>query len=931
MSNSLCKNPLFSATIALVATVLLLSPLCLGESAATPTYNLSANLNPKANKVTGKQTITFQNTLQQPAPRVVFLLRGNMFRSPNPYVNKSLIDQQYPAGFDPGWTKIQSVSTTGKRKVSHHLDALPPSMQTYSLKGTLLVVEFDTPLAAGEKATLTIEFQTKIPYKKTGDSEHYRNVYLWRFGWYPLLTPPDWWLSSGNQRQEWLFPAANYQVDLTIPKDWKFGGLTQTVSQISNKKKKIEYRGGPVRSYSLLASPRYKSYTITFRQIPVKVLYFPGYEQEARVLATYAREILSYYTDLLGSYNHDHLTIAQSPLSGHFGFASSGLVMLGGSFFTQRNLGFSSILDRLTNYILAHEIAHQWYGIGVGTNYNAQNWISEGFAEFLSVRYFEQQYGAEGGNLFSFKRSGLLRNAIESQLGFMNLRVHQFELPYILNFQKGFDEAIIKPTKQVQYANATQTRIYKKGYLVLRTIQNKIGQETMNIFLRRAYQAYKETIATVNELQKIAAEVSRAEVAPYFTDWLFTDRYCDYAVTDLTAVKTTQDILKYNITLTQKGDLTAPVTIKLHLENGESKLIQNKVAPKATEKISFSTSSPVNKVTVDPNHKVMDVERKNNIYPRQVKVVMGKAALPLDAHLVEVGPSGVRGSFPGEYSWQVGPAGYAAGNLTINRNLSISAGLQVAGNTWSDLTGEGYLQSSWTRWSHPRDGFASKNWIPNRNLSVSLRRSNTEKGVVNTLQGTYRATRRIVDNRSLNIEGATSLPVFDTTTNFATLQFSARDSNRLLPQVYLHFSGKVGLSTGTVPRRFQFDLSELHSYGKWNENGLTGISWKRKEFPGEYKFFLKTALDLPFSTNLNYYIGDLVVITSVRENFWAAIGNTTDSLQQDIFSDIKYEGGVELTVSATTLGGLFPIDLSLGYAYHGQGTGHQYLSILSPL
>ena len=43
--------------------------------------------------------------------------------------------------------------------------------------------------------------------------------------------------------------------------------------------------------------------------------------------------------------------------------------------------------------LLAHEIAHQWFGNSVTENHWSHLWLSEGFATYLTDCYFEHKYG----------------------------------------------------------------------------------------------------------------------------------------------------------------------------------------------------------------------------------------------------------------------------------------------------------------------------------------------------------------------------------------------------------------------------------------------------------------------------------------------------------------------------------------------------------
>jgi aminopeptidase N len=57
--------------------------------------------------------------------------------------------------------------------------------------------------------------------------------------------------------------------------------------------------------------------------------------------------------------------------------------------------GYLDDLERADNVVLmAHELAHQWWGVSVGIRCRSDFWLNEGFAEFLSLAYLEHVHGA---------------------------------------------------------------------------------------------------------------------------------------------------------------------------------------------------------------------------------------------------------------------------------------------------------------------------------------------------------------------------------------------------------------------------------------------------------------------------------------------------------------------------------------------------------
>lgn len=55
----------------------------------------------------------------------------------------------------------------------------------------------------------------------------------------------------------------------------------------------------------------------------------------------------------------------------------------------------TQMLDSLLEETIAHEVAHQWWAIGVGSNSQRDPWVDESLTNWSSMLYFEDRYGKE--------------------------------------------------------------------------------------------------------------------------------------------------------------------------------------------------------------------------------------------------------------------------------------------------------------------------------------------------------------------------------------------------------------------------------------------------------------------------------------------------------------------------------------------------------
>lgn len=111
------------------------------------------------------------------------------------------------------------------------------------------------------------------------------------------------------------------------------------------------------------------------------------------------RGTVNFMTEALGPFPYANLTVSQFPVNYSQGWPTL-LYVSTLSFFNKEQrekLGLRSESDfMITELVRAHEIAHQWFGNQVGWRGYRDQWISEGFANYLGAMYLDNKYPNSG-------------------------------------------------------------------------------------------------------------------------------------------------------------------------------------------------------------------------------------------------------------------------------------------------------------------------------------------------------------------------------------------------------------------------------------------------------------------------------------------------------------------------------------------------------
>ncbi len=902
------------------------------ESAASTAYDIRVSLDTEADTLVGTQTVTYTNASEATVNEITVALIANWGAEENPYFHPALLDSNYTSGFDPTWTRVDAVNDADGNALPYRLEDSAPTLQTYSLQNALLVIELPQPLDPGDTTTFEMRFQTHFARALLADNCVYRDTYVWRFGWHPIVID-DATASHGA----FELPGADLRVTLTVPSTYHaYGGADrqQFIGEAAGLTTVELANDRLARSIPLLIGRDLQSVGSTWGEVALEAVFLPGAETYARAALSYAADILAAHSHLSGDLGASRIVIAQNPTPGFFGLAADGMILIGSGLIELRDLPARNVYDRLNEYLLAHELAHLWWGVGIGADFNAENWISEGFAEYLALTYFEQTHGAMVPNLFDHLQPGLIEDLLTDAYGGLNLRRHLEELPYLRLLQLGFDEPIVQPIAASEYLNGLTIRTYSKGYLVLRSLESVLGDEDMHRLLVEAHDAWDGQLTTVDALQKLAERISGRNLDAFFHDWVYGSTEADAAIAGVTLKKT--DVAYAADVAVVRAGPAFPIVVEARLDDG--RLIHEIVDPgNDLVVVRFESDAPFSSFSVDPDEMLVDRNRYNNHWPRKLLVSHPfqrsedpAVGLPLDAYVVDVSVFGISGGFRNDHAWSVmwlphidpdsdafeGVAGLDT-VVTFTGVLNRATSLSFAGSltAWQPGTWAGdfdaRLSLGLLTFTHPDTGTPGQYWYPTWRQTLTIGAAGPVAFPVPYISWTilWDGFPSTILTHALTVQfgvpGVGSDP-------FGTVEWQASHRLRLAHLFYLDLGVSVAETLfPDLPNPFLFELDALHAFEYLPAGHHQAFASLELVFP-------------PIVRDAGYALLNLTQLDSVTPSIFLQGGRTQANCMSACEPGLRWEAGVTLALSFPVFFGE-SVTVVLGYAHplvgdNGEGT-----------
>jgi aminopeptidase N len=301
------------------------------------------------------------------------------------------------------------------------------------------------------------------------------------------------------------------------------------------------------------------------------------YAQKGFASATPA---LQFFNDTVAAYPYEKLALIIGATK-FGGMENSSAIVFTNTLFNQTTstkISKSFGVPSSTVMLVAHEIAHQWFGDSVTESTWADLWLSEGFATYFAGLFIQRSEGEEAFQAY-------MKQAAETAFAYE---------------KKNRTPIFDRDTEDLfKLLNANN---YEKGAWVLHMLRSRLGDETFFRGIRNYYLKHKDSNATTEDLRDALEKASGKNLQMFFMRWVYDSGHPKYELS--WDWKKKRGDLRLALKQLQTGNaFLDPLQIKIVTANGTRDVTVVPIGKDTSEVIKMKEK--VMRIEIDPGNTLL--------------------------------------------------------------------------------------------------------------------------------------------------------------------------------------------------------------------------------------------------------------------------------------------------------------------------------------
>lgn len=453
------------------------------ESEILNEYVITATYDSENQSLQCIQEVLYANNSDNTISEVCFFLYPNAFAEGQKPVATFYNSKVYPNGESFGNIEFFSIRIDGV-DVEYEID---------EDDGSILTVVLPSTLYPNETVTISMEYAVNLANirHRLGYGDDTVN-----FGnYFPIACVyengfvKNQFTSSGDP---FYSDVANFEVTISYPNTFTLASTGQQSTMDDGSTKVTVCTAENVRDFCFVLSEKFEVITATVGDVEIRYFYYD--DENAQAHLETAVKALETFGELFGEYPYTQLSVVKNDFC-FGGMEYPNLVMIAD------DLADDGTID----YVIVHEIAHQWwYGI-VGNNEYADAWIDEGLTEYSCALFYEAnpEYGLDYDTI--------MQNAMTSYQNFVRI----FKGIYG-QLDESMDRNLSEYATEPEYVNIT----YTKGMLLFDSLRSMMSDKKFFACLKNYFEEYTFKNSSAEKLIESFSKTASINLETLFKSWI---------------------------------------------------------------------------------------------------------------------------------------------------------------------------------------------------------------------------------------------------------------------------------------------------------------------------------------------------------------------------------------------------------------------------
>lgn len=433
-----------------------------------------------------------------------------------------------------------------------------------------LIVKLGRTMKEGNKIELAITYSAKPRqgFYFVAPDKHYPNKHL-----------EAWTQGEATQAKHWFpcidHPQVKFSSEISVTVQQGFTAISNgRLLRIEQKGKKQVYHWSEANPH-----PAYLASVVVGKYAEIKdgsLQYYVPAERKQDAARSFDQtpKMMKFFEEYLGTkypYEKYSQVAVQDFVYGGMENSSCTTLTLDTMHDKRAHLDFNS------DYLVSHELAHQWFGDLVTCRDWQHVWLNEGFATYCEALYWEASRGTDEFHYY----------VMQTADDYFEEASTRYMRPIVTKVYKHPDDLFDRHT-------------YEKGGSVLHMLRHHVGDKYFRRSLKTYLERFANSTAETDDLRKIFELETGKSLQQFFDQWLFREGHPDLKV----SFSHDGGIVKIKVEQTQAGEpFDFMLEVKLALARSK-KMYTFRISEKENS-FQIPIDGEVEWFSVDPQFKIL--------------------------------------------------------------------------------------------------------------------------------------------------------------------------------------------------------------------------------------------------------------------------------------------------------------------------------------